>query len=113
MEWEVRCLNSAFEDDDVSFRAEFGRQIQQAVAIRAAAAEEWTVYESKKNTTDYLWKAHYDSLVWLLFEGRQVSEKLIRFAKQASEKGLLERADQVLQTAGKLDETLAQLAKIF
>ena len=112
-DWEVRALASGFDDDDTSFRAEFSRQIQRAVAIRAAAAEEWMVYELKKDTTDYLWKAHYDSLVWLLFEGRQTSEKLIRFAGQTGEKGLPERAEQILRTAAKLDETLAQLAKIF
>jgi hypothetical protein len=112
-EWEVRALASAFDDDDNSFRAEFSRQVQRAVAIRAAAAEEWMVYELKKDTTDYLWKAHYDALVWLLFEGRQTSENLVRFARQTKERGLPDRAEQILKTAAKLDETLAQLAKIF
>jgi len=112
-EWEVRALGSDFPDADISFRAEFGRQIQRAYAIRAVAAEEWKIYQRKKNTTDYLWKQHYDSLVWLLFEGRLAAEKLARFAAQTDEKGLKERAEQIQKSAAKLDETLTQLAKIF
>ena len=89
------------------------RLLGRALAIRAAVGEEWVLYERKRGTTEYLWKAHYDSLVWLLFEGRYAIDGLGRFAQQSAERGLPERADQIRQSAAKLEESLAQMAKIF
>jgi len=113
MEWELRALTAEFAENDDSFRAEFTRKIRHAFGIRAAAANEWVVYEHKRDTTEFLWKKHYDSLVWLLFEGRYASEELERFAQQTEMRGLPDRASQVRKTAAHLNGMLERLAKIF
>jgi hypothetical protein len=112
-EWELRAVTSNFPESDKSFRAEFNRLIRRALAMRVAVRDEWVQYDRKRGTTEYLWKAHYDALVWLLFEGRYAVDELGLFAKQAAQRGLAERASQIRQTAEKLEASLAPLDKMF
>ena len=63
--------------------------------------------------TEYLWKKHYDALLYLLHEGRRHKDTLARLPSVSQQKGLLEKSKQLLLTAAKLETTLAEVAAIF
>jgi hypothetical protein len=111
-DWEARALAADYPSSDKTFRAEFCRRIRHAVGLLAQVSEELAQYQ-KKRGTEYLWKPHYDSLIWLLYEGRQYIESLYAYAEATERSGLQEKAAQIGKTAQRLDECLDQLATIF
>lgn len=111
-EWEVRALGAEFVDSDRSFRAEFNRRLCQSVGFIASLSEELTLYNERRKT-EYLWKPHYDALVWVLFEGREHLGALKRFAEETRTRGLQAKADQLSGTGARLEENLNKVAELF
>ena len=86
--------------------------MRHAIAIISRIYEEIPLYQEKKGT-EYLWKKHYDALVYLLYEGRSHRETMLRLAVLSQQRGLLEKAKQLQLTAQKLDTALAKVAALF
>lgn len=111
-DWEARAFAMEYPASDRSFRADFNRYLRQSVGFIARMYEELTLYYEKRGT-EYLWKPHYDSLIWLLYEGRQYLGQLTDFVEETRTRGLSEKAEQLAQTAAKLDANLNKVAEIF
>ncbi|OFW08245.1 MAG: hypothetical protein A3G20_03300 [Acidobacteria bacterium RIFCSPLOWO2_12_FULL_59_11] len=111
-EWESSAFRTQLPESEQSFRADFTRSVCHAIAIISRIYEEIPLYHEKKGT-EFLWKKHYDSLVYLLYEGRKHKESLLRVAILSQQRGLLEKAKQLQLTAEKLDAVLAKLAALF
>ena len=111
-DWEANSFRTQYAESEQTFRADFARGIRHAITIIIRIYEEIPLYQDKKGT-EYLWKKHYDALVYLLYEGRAHKEALQRLADQSQQRGLREKANQVQLTAQKLDAGLAKVAALF
>ena len=111
-EWESAAFRTQLPESEQSFRADFTRNVCYAIAIISRIYEEIPLYHEKKGT-EFLWKKHYDSLVYLLSEGRKHKESLLRVAILSQQRGLLEKAKQLQLTADKLEANLAKVAALF
>lgn len=111
-EWEATALRTPYLESEQNFRANFARGISRAIAIICRIYEEIPPYLEKRGT-EYLWKRHYDSLVYLLYEGRGHKENLLQLAEASQQRGLREKSKQLLATAQKLDTSLAKVAELF
>ncbi len=111
-DWESSAFRTEYAESEQTFRVEFARSLCHAISIISRIQEELNSYREKKNT-EYLWKKHYDSLLYLLYEGRQHKDTLARLSSISQQKGLLEKSKQLLLTAEKLETTLSEVADIF
>ena len=111
-EWEVNAMRSPLPESEQSFRADFSRSITRSIAIVYRIYEEIPQFLEKKST-EFLWKRHYDSLVYLLYEGRNQKETILQLSNSAATRGLSEKAKQLHHTATKLDSGLAKVAELF
>jgi hypothetical protein len=111
-DWEASAFRTPLPDAEQSYRADFARGICRAITIIYRIYEEIPQYLEKKGT-EYLWKRHYDSLVFLLYEGRRHKEALQQLAAASEKRGLLEKAKQLQGTSQKLDTGLAKVAELF
>ncbi len=111
-DWEVRSLAMEITESERTFRADFNRHIRHTVGILACITDEMAQYEKKK-TNEYLWKPHYDSLIWLLYEGRRQFDVLTEFIAETKNRGLKDKADQIEKTATRLQDALTHTAEIF
>jgi hypothetical protein len=111
-EWEASAFRTLFPDSEQSFRADFARCVCRAITIIYRIYEEMPQYLEKKGT-EYLWKRHYDSLVFLLYEGRSHKETLQQLASASDKRGLPEKSKQLQVTSQKLDTSLAKVAELF
>ena len=111
-DWESNSFRVEYLEREQSFRAEFARSVCHAIAIIARIYEEMPLYLEKKNT-EYLWKKHYDALVFLLYEGRRHRVALQKLSAVSQQRGLLEKTKQLQVTAEKLQASLAKVAAVF
>jgi hypothetical protein len=111
-EWEAGAFRTLFPDSEQSFRADFARGICRAITIIYRIYEEIPAYLEKKGT-EYLWKRHYDSLVYLLYEGRNQKETLTQLSAASEKRGLPEKAKQLQATLQKLNTSLGKVAELF
>lgn len=111
-EWEAAAFRTLFPESEQSFRADFARGLCRAITLIYRIYEEIPQYLEKKGT-EYLWKRHYDSLVYLLYEGRNQKEILSQLALASEKRGLPEKARQLQSTVQKLDTALAKVAELF
>ena len=111
-EWEASAFRTLFPDSEQSFRADFARCVCRAITIIYRIYEEMPQYLEKKGT-EYLWKRHYDSLVFLLYEGRSHKEIIQQLATASDKRGLPEKSKQLQVTSQKLDTSLAKVAELF
>lgn len=111
-EWETSAMRNPYPDSEQSFRADFARGITRALAIMYRIYEEIPQFLEKKGT-EYLWKRHYDSLVYLLYEGRNQKEMLLQLSSSSGGRGLKDKAKQLELTAQKLDIGLSKVAELF
>lgn len=107
-EWETRALATDYPLNDVSFRAEFARSIGQAIGFHFRMEEERDQYQ-RKASTEYLWKPHYDAMIWLLARGKEYVEKMNVFSAEVAKRGLPEKQQQVQKSAQRLSEALDKL----
>lgn len=101
-DWESAAFDAEYPPAETSFRAEFARALQNAVACMARINEEMARYQEKRASTEFLWKRHYDALVFLLYFGQRHVERLEEMAAGARARGLPEKADSLAKTAEKL-----------
>ena len=111
-EWEATAFRTEYAEREQTFRAEFAASVCRAIAIISLIYEELPLYLEKKGS-EYLWKKHYDALVYLLYEGRQHKEALVHLSASSHRKGLIEKSRQLLITADKLESNLARVASAF
>jgi hypothetical protein len=111
-DWECTAFRTTYPESEQSFRAEFARGISHAIAVLSLINDELAAYQDKKNT-EYLWKKHYDTLLYLLQEAREHKERLKRLAAATQQKGLIDKSRQLSQTADKLEAGIARVAEIF
>ena len=111
-EWETAAFRTQYAETEQTFRADFTRSIRHAIAITSRIYEEIPLYQEKRNS-EYLWKKHYDSLVYLLYEGREHKDSLLRLSTISQQRGLQEKAKQLQKTAEKLDSSLSKVATLF
>lgn len=111
-EWEVGAFRSQYPESEQTFRAEFARCVCHAIAIVSRIYEEIPLYYEKKGT-EYLWKKHYDALVYLLYEGRKHKEALLKLSAVSQQRGLNEKAKQLQVTAETMDGAVAKAASVF
>jgi len=111
-EWEAGAFRTKFPDTEQTFRAEFARDVCHAIAIVSRIYEEIPLYHEKKGT-EFLWKKHYDALVFLLYEGRKQKDALLKLSALSRQRGLLEKAKQLQATAEKLDIAVEKAAGVF
>jgi hypothetical protein len=112
LEWEAAAFRTSFPEAEKSFRAEFATGITHAIAILSLADDELAAYGQKKGT-EYLWKKHYDTLLFLLHEGREHIDRMNNLAAATEKKGLSEKARQLKQSVEKLERGLAAVAAVF
>ncbi|MBI3895165.1 MAG: hypothetical protein HY313_04470 [Acidobacteria bacterium] len=111
-EWESAAFRTQLPESEQSFRADFTRAVCHAIAIISRIYEEIPQYQEKKGT-EFLWKKHYDSLVYLLYEGREHKKTLSRLVTLSQQRGLLEKAKQLQLTTDKLETNLTKVAALF
>ena len=111
-EWEVGAFRSKYPETEETFRAQFARHICYGIAIISRIYEEIPLYLEKKGT-EFHWKKHYDALVFLLYEGRQHREALLKLSETSRQRGLREKANQLQVTAEKLEESVEKAAGVF
>ncbi|MBI2820315.1 MAG: hypothetical protein HYX73_10075 [Acidobacteria bacterium] len=111
-EWEAAAFRTLFPESEQSFRADFARGLCRAITLIYRIYEEIPHYLEKKGS-EYLWKRHYDSLVYLLYEGRNQKEILGQLAGLSEKRGLPEKSRQLQSTVQKLDTALAKVAELF
>lgn len=111
-DWEAVAFRSSYPESEQTFRADFARGIVRAIAIVSLINDEMPAYQAKKGT-EYLWKKHYDTLLYLLQEGRSQKDRLLSLSDASEKKGLIDKAKQLLQTAQKLEAALGRAATIF
>jgi len=111
-EWEAGAFRSKYPEAEETFRARFARDICQAIAIISRIYEEVPLYLEKKGT-EFHWKKHYDALVYLLYEGRQHKESLLKLAESSRKRGLHEKAKQLQVTAENLEASVEKAAGVF
>ncbi|MBF8305900.1 MAG: hypothetical protein HW398_1088 [Acidobacteria bacterium] len=111
-EWEVAAFRAQYPESEQTFRAEFARSVCHAIAIISRIYEEIPLYNEKKST-EYIWKKHYDALVYLLYEGRKGKEALLKLSAVSQQRGLHEKAKQLQATAENMDGALSKAAAIF
>jgi hypothetical protein len=111
-EWEINGMRNPYPDSEQSFRADFSRGVTRTIAIIYRIYEEIPQFLEKKGT-EFLWKRHYDSLVYLLYEGRNQKDALLQLSNSAGSRGLSEKARQLQQTTAKLESALAKVAELF
>ena len=111
-EWEMRALQTAYRDDDTSFRAEFARMMKHAATLTLRMSEEADNL-FRTSSSEYSWKPHYDSLVWLFAEGRNHLEALDHFAEATGKRGLPDKQQQAVKSSGRLASALELAAKNF
>jgi hypothetical protein len=108
-EWETRALSTDYPGTDLSFRAEFARSIGQVVAFLYRIEEERGLF-NRNASTEYLWKPHYDALIWLYARGKEYVQKLNGFTLDIAKRGLPEKQEQIQKSATRLAEALERLA---
>jgi hypothetical protein len=111
-EWEASAFRTLFPEAEQSFRADFARALVRSIVLIYRIYEEIPQYMEKKGT-EYLWKRHYDSLVYLLYEGRTQKDVLGQLASASEKRGLPEKGRQLQATSQKLDTGLAKVAELF
>ena len=111
-DWEASAFRTQYPETEQTFRAEFARSVCYAIAIVARIYDEIPLYFEKKGT-EFLWKKHYDALVFLLYEGRKHRETLLKLSGVSQQRGLHEKAKQLQVTAEKLEASLAKAAAVF
>ncbi len=111
-EWESAALTGEYGPEDRSFRAEFSNQVRAALGLIAAMREELASYQEKRSS-EFLWKAHYDSLIYLLYQAGLQAAKLEEAARDARRRGLIEKAVQLVRTAEKLRQQMEPVAALF
>ena len=111
-EWEGAAFRTLFAEAEQSFRSDFARGLCRAITLIYRIYEEIPQYLEKKGT-EYLWKRHYDSLVYLLYEGRNQKEVLSQLTAASQKRGLPEKSRQLAATSQKLDTGLAKVAELF
>ncbi len=108
-EWETRALSTDYPPEDTSFRAEFARCLAKAVSFLYRIAEE-SDQLARKSSSEYLWKPHYDALLWLYTRGQEQVAAMQAFAQAVAKRGLAEKESHILKTTARLTETLAKVA---
>ncbi|MBI4465230.1 MAG: hypothetical protein HY647_11045 [Acidobacteria bacterium] len=111
-DWEASAFRTLYAKSEQTYRADFARSVRHAIAIISRIFEEIPLYQEKTGT-EYLWKKHYDALVYLLYEGRAHKESLLRLAVLSEQRGLQEKSKQLQLTVQKLDASLAKVAALF
>jgi hypothetical protein len=111
-EWEASAFRTMFPEAEQSFRADFARSLCRTITLIYRIYEEIPAYLEKQGT-EYLWKRHYDSLVYLLYEGRNQKEALRQLGEASEKRRLPEKSRQLQSTAQKLDIALAKVAELF
>lgn len=111
-EWETGAFRAKYAEDEETFRAEFARTICHAIALVSRIYEEIPLYSEKKGT-EFHWKKHYDSLVFLLYEGRKHKETILSLSASSDRRGLHEKAKQLQVTAEKLNTAVEKAAGVF
>ncbi|MSO20970.1 MAG: hypothetical protein EXQ56_11015 [Acidobacteria bacterium] len=111
-DWEAGAMRNPFPESEQSFRADYARGITSAIAIVFSIYEEIPQYLEKKGT-EFLWKRHHDSLVYLLYEGRNHKDFLLQLSASSGDRGLNEKARQLQTTANKLGVGLGKVAELF
>ena len=111
-DWEAASFRTLFPDSEQSFRADFARGVCRASTSIFRIYEEIPSYLEKKGS-EYLWKRHYDSLVYLLYQGRNQKETLAQLSAASEKRGLPEKAKQLQATLQKLDTSLGKIAELF
>jgi hypothetical protein len=111
-EWEAAAFRTLFPESEQSFRADFARGLCRSITLIYRIYEEIPQYLEKKGT-EYLWKRHYDSLVYLLYEGRNQKEILGQLSTASEKRGLPEKSRQLQASIQKLDVALAKVAELF
>jgi hypothetical protein len=74
-----------------SFRADFTNALRYAVALQARFITELKEY-SAKESSEYLWKPHADSLTWLMTAAQKFDEACGELLHTAEQRGLTEKA---------------------
>ncbi len=111
-EWELHAFQTPRPESEQSFRADSARSLCRSIGIIYRIHEEMPQYLEKKGT-EFLWKGHYDSLVYLLYQGRAEKEVLVQLSASGKERGLSEKAHQLQTTSEKLGVALAKVAELF
>ena len=111
-EWEGGAFRTLFPEAEQSFRADFARALCRSITLIYRIYEEIPQYMEKKGS-EYLWKRHYDSLVYLLYEGRAQKDVLSQLGGASEKRGLPEKSRQLQGTSQKLDTALAKVAELF
>jgi hypothetical protein len=111
-EWEAAAFRTSFPETEKSFRAEFANGITHAISILSLADDALESYNQKKDT-EFLWKKYYDTLLFLLHEGRGHIERMADLAAETEKKGLSDKAKQLKQSAEKLENHLVAVAAVF
>ncbi|OFW00087.1 MAG: hypothetical protein A3F68_00825 [Acidobacteria bacterium RIFCSPLOWO2_12_FULL_54_10] len=112
MDWELAAMRNELPENEESFRVEFTQELCQSVGIIYRIHEEIPLHKEKKEPQEE-WKKHYDSLVYLLFEGNEKKASLARLSAQCQQRGLLEKAKQLQWTAERLEKSLSKVASLI
>jgi hypothetical protein len=111
-EWESTAFRIQYPESEQTFRADFARSICHAIALTWCIYEETPQYLEKKST-EFHWKKHYETLVYLRYHGHVHKLKMMQLITDSQQRGLLEKAKQLQATAEKLQAGLDKAADLF
>jgi hypothetical protein len=110
-EWEANALRQSRVELEDTFRGQFARNIAFALGLILRIQEEVQAYYETKGTA-HLWKSHCQALFYLRHEGQAHGKLLEELATDCRNRGLLQKADQISQTAAKLETALARIGNL-
>lgn len=96
---------------EISFRADLNRAVRRAVGLLASLQEEMALYNVRQDS-EYLWKKHLHSLLYLADSASRLLQELERISTQAGERGLSKKAADVKETRNRLRQHLEEIAKL-
>ena len=96
--------------DEKSFRADNARSLVRAVAIIARIGTELTDFRSKQSA-QYLWKPHADSLTFLVISAGKLQESAAPVVALAKQRGLIEKMNFLNDTLKRLRDKCTLVAE--
>lgn len=108
-EWQTLASDPLI--GEVSFRSDLHRTMRRAVGIQASVLEELALYNVRQDS-EYLWKKHLQSLLFLAHCAALLLPELERISTQAGERGLAKKGTDVRESANRLREHLGQIARL-
>ncbi len=112
-ESESSAFSTEFPPTEKSFRAEYARGIQNAVACMARIQDQMFLFFESRGTSEHRWKAYHDALLYLMYYANGEADRLARLAADTQARGLKDKAAILASTVEKLRGVVQQVSGVL